>query len=75
MSSIIKNVRKNPFLGLILGATGGGLGLAFFMLGRQLYNDPTVVLANRAKDPYPWIHVEVSNSGPAEQEPQALCSQ
>ncbi|KAJ1538785.1 hypothetical protein HK405_013481 [Cladochytrium tenue] len=55
--TIAQQLRANPPLYLLLGAVAFGVGGGLFFIQRNLRNDPTLVLVNKANNPYPWMHV------------------
>lgn len=52
-----RQIRKNPYLLILGSAVSLGLGGLVYIGYHKLRNDPTLILGNRTKNPYPWIHV------------------
>ncbi|KAJ3202192.1 hypothetical protein HDU83_005936 [Entophlyctis luteolus] len=55
---MLNGIRNNPPVMLLVFAVSCGLGGAAFTATHFFRNDPTLLLVNKKKNPYPWLNVD-----------------
>jgi hypothetical protein len=55
---MIKKHVKNPLFLTLAASVGFGLSMLAYMGYHKLRNDPTLVILDKKKNPYPYLHVK-----------------